>query len=84
MNAVDDVGEKFLVSSRYYWDVFMVNKQGDVEWVLNVCIQQSLCAVVAKFTIRALTEGTSVSLKTPVSVINMMPVPFNALSPTLR
>lgn len=36
MNSVDDVGGDFLLSCRYYWDVFMVEGTLNVSWRIEI------------------------------------------------
>jgi len=36
MNSIDDIGDNFLISSRFLWSAILLNRQGAVEWVLNV------------------------------------------------
>ncbi len=41
MNSIDDIGDNFLISSRFYCSAIKLNRQGDVEWVLNVSSRSS-------------------------------------------
>lgn len=47
MNSIDDIGDSFLISSRFFSSAIMINRQGNVEWVLNVSIRFSKTAYLA-------------------------------------
>jgi hypothetical protein len=84
----DDGG--LLISSRHYCSIYKVNRNGSVEWTLNVSLiivspllMPSACDEPKTYTLyRATREATSLSPTTSPSAINMMRACIRLAPPT--